>query len=178
MIPCGNAGRRICLGGALLALVLTGCPGQPGSASARVWTDQQAPDFTLEDLEGRTVSFAEARRDKVVLLKFGALWCGWCNRQADEFVRLQPHLNADETVLLEVSVKSDLPAEEVRARHESLGLKHTILRDPTGEVGHLYGVRYLPSLFIVDRRGVVVWSGGYTKADELADLLRKAAQTR
>ena len=148
----------------------------PGTAVSPDGHEHEIPsvDFKLNDLSGKAVDFAEARKGRVVLLKFGALWCGWCNKQAEEFVKLQQKLDPKKAIIFEVSVKTDLPAEKVLAKAQGQGLKHTIVRDGEGAVSSRFGIESLPSLFIISREGRVVWRGAYTTADKLESLLKKA----
>ena len=34
------------------------------------------------------------------------------------------------------------------------------LLDPTGQVGHLYGARTTPHMFVIDPKGVLIYAGG------------------
>jgi hypothetical protein len=39
------------------------------------------------------------------------------------------------------------------------GLKHPVLLDETGEVGHTYDARHTPHMYVVDDKGVLVYRG-------------------
>jgi hypothetical protein len=42
---------------------------------------------------------------------------------------------------------------------EAHGLTQHILADPSGEVGHLYGSKTTPHMFVIDATGTVVYAG-------------------
>jgi len=133
-----------------------------------------APDFTLKTLGGEEVTFSEARKGKVAILKFGALWCGWCQKQAEEFAKLQPKLDPEKTIIFEVSVSNDEPVEKVREHAKKKGLVHTIVRDENDKAASKYGVEFLPTLFVISPDGHVVWKGAYTEAEKLAKIVEQA----
>jgi cytochrome c biogenesis protein CcmG/thiol:disulfide interchange protein DsbE len=58
------------------------------------------------------------------------------------------------TVLAVNSTLQDDQANVARMRRD-LGLSFPILLDYEGTVGHRYGVRMLPTTFIIDRQGVI-----------------------
>ena len=41
-------------------------------------------DFTLKNLEGKELDTAKLRKGKVAVVKFGSIYCSWCNRMTPE----------------------------------------------------------------------------------------------
>jgi peroxiredoxin len=109
-----------------------------------------ADNFTLPLPGGGTFRLAE-QRGKVVFVNFWATWCPPCRDEMPAMERLYRRHRDDGLVMLAVSVDADpaLIAPFV-AEHE---LSFAIGLDPKMEVANSYGVRALPSTFIVDRDG-------------------------
>jgi peroxiredoxin len=113
-----------------------------------------APDFTLVTLEGRTVQLREFR-GKLVLLNFWATWCAPCLHEMPSMERLYQTFKATEFVLLAVSM--DRQGEGVaRPFVENLQLSFPVLLDTTSEVGRQYGVRGLPTSYIIGPEGLLI----------------------
>ena len=88
----------------------------------------------------------------MVLVDFWATWCGPCRMIAPRLSALQDKLGAQG--LSVVGVTTD-PAEKAATYTELSGIKYPSLSDPGSMVSRAYHVSGIPSLFVVDRRGVV-----------------------
>ncbi len=123
-----------------------------------------APDFTLTDLDGKSVSLSQFRGKAVVL--------EWFNPGCP-FVRASHTLGslkglaakhaADGVVWL--AVNSGGPGKQgngVDANRQGIsqfGLQHPVLIDESGSVGQLYGAERTPHMFVIDPQGVLVYRG-------------------
>src|SRR4029077_4076098 len=67
-------------------------------------------DFTVTDLNGRTISSADLR-GKVVLVNFWATWCPPCRAEIPNLIKLQDKYR-DQLVVLGIS-EDEVPPEEV-----------------------------------------------------------------
>ena len=56
--------------------------------------------------------------------------------------------------------------EENLAARQEFAMEHPLLFDPTGRVGRLYQARCTPHLFVIDAKGVLVYSGAIDNAQE------------
>ncbi len=109
-----------------------------------------AEDFTLPALDGGTFRLAE-QRGKIVLVNFWATWCPPCLEEMPAMERLwRKHKDAG-FVLVAVSVDADPQKVVPFARQHKLTFP--IAFDTTMSVSEKYGVRALPSSFIVGREG-------------------------
>jgi peroxiredoxin len=134
---------------------------------------QPAPDFTLQDLSGRPTTLSSYRGQKVVLIDFWALWCGPC-RMAMPSVQdmAEKYKNHGFEVL---SVNQGDPTDQVRAFIERKKYTFHVVLDTGQAVGNSYGVTAIPTVVIVDKKGVVRWlSVGYSENDDaLASMVDK-----
>jgi peroxiredoxin len=114
----------------------------------------ETPDFTLMALEGRPVQLREFR-GKLVLLNFWATWCAPCLHEMPSMERLYQTFKETEFALLAVSM--DRQGEEVAKPFvDNLKLTFPVLVDNTSEVARQYGVRGLPTTYLIDPDGLLI----------------------
>jgi peroxiredoxin len=109
-----------------------------------------AEDFTLPALGGGTFRLAE-QRGKIVLVNFWATWCPPCLEEMPAMERLWRKHKDTGFVLVAVSVDTD-PQKVVPFVTEHK-LTFPIAFDTRMAVADKYGVRALPSSFILGREG-------------------------
>jgi peroxiredoxin len=114
--------------------------------------DLQALEFSLKDLTGRQTSLS-AYEGKVVFLNFWATWCGPCRAEIPSMEQLYNELKDQGFTIL--AVNSQEPLEQVSAFVEEMGMSFPVLLDPAGRVGGLYGVRAIPTTYIIDPQGAI-----------------------
>ena len=122
-------------------------------ALMRVTPTGAAKDFTTPAPGGGTVSLAHYR-GRVVFLNFWATWCPPCLVEMPAMERLYGRLRDKGFVVLAISLDADEAA--VTPFLKEHGLTFPVGLDPKQRVGILYGVRALPSTFLLDRKGRVV----------------------
>ncbi len=148
---------------------------RPGTPSA-------APDFTLTTLGGQPTQLRDFR-GKLVLLNFWATWCAPCLHEMPSMERLYQTFKQTAFVLLAVSM--DRQGEDVaRPFVNTVQLTFPVLLDPASAVGRHYGVRGLPTTYLIDPEGHLIgaaigardWSRTEAKA-LIAGLLRQTMPT-
>ncbi len=123
----------------------------------------RAPDFSLADLEGNTITL-DQMRGKVVLLNFWGTWCGPCRKEIPDFINLMKKHNKDGLEIIGVTLTSG-PPENIKAFADKWGINYKLLTDIKGNetqtVTALYGqatgkrITGIPTTFIIDREGVI-----------------------
>ncbi len=129
--------------------------------AVRAWQQRGLPDETPPPLSGTTVQgqsvSLEQMRGEPVLLYFWASWCGVCRAMKGNVEAL-----VGEHRVLTVGTQSG-PHATLAAYLKEAGLKMPTLADPDGRLARAYGVRSLPTLFVLDRKGRIVFREvGYT----------------
>ena len=51
--------------------------------------------------------------------------------------------------------------EDIKQFTKSNGHKHPVLLDAAGQVGHMYGAKTTPHVFVIDRKGVLAYEGAF-----------------
>jgi len=131
---------------ALAAILTLALPAWAGVA------DIEAPAFTLQSADGRTVSLAQFKGD-VVMINFWASWCGPCRQEMPLLDDIYKQYKDMGFTLLGVNVEPD--AHDANAWLKKTPVSYPILYDPKSRVSQLYRVQAMPATVIVDRNGVV-----------------------
>jgi thiol-disulfide isomerase/thioredoxin len=110
-------------------------------------------DFTLKDLDGKSVPLS-SYKGKVVLLNFWATWCGPCKAEIPGFVELQAKYQ-DDLVIVGFSV--DDPADKAKAFAAEYKMNYPILlgegrEDVQDAYGPIWGI---PASFLISKDGKV-----------------------
>lgn len=111
-----------------------------------------APNFTLESMDGGSVSLADFEGD-VVLLNFWATWCGPCREEMPQLEAIYERYHDLGFTLLGVNVEEDSSGAS-RFLSET-PVSFPILFDPENEVSELYHVVAMPSTVIIGRDGTM-----------------------
>jgi peroxiredoxin len=131
----------------------TPAPDEPiGTPPVGTQVGNTAPDFTLVDLDGNTVTLSDLR-GQVVMLNFWAVWCGFCQF---EFPAIQAGYEAHRDqgfVVLAVDVQEE--RDVVQGFMEDMGATFTALLDTQAEVTLAYRIRGLPTSVFIDQDGVI-----------------------
>jgi peroxiredoxin len=150
------------------AAVLAGTPGTPAPAPV---AGAPAPDFTLSDASGESITLASLR-GQVVLINFWATWCGPCQLEMPAIQReFEARQGQGFTVL---AVDAGETGPDVVDFGGKFGLTFPLLLDPKVVVNDLYRIRGYPTSFFVDRAGVIaIQHVGVMTDTQLAGYLAK-----
>lgn len=124
-----------------------------------------APDFTLKDLDGRSVSLGDFR-GKPVFLNFWATWCPPCRKELPQLQEFHEQYG-EEIELLGINWGENVTT--VKEFLDRLGVRYRNVLDERGIVFTLYGLTGIPESFFIDPEGYIrgAWIGPIT-AEEIA----------
>lgn len=114
----------------------------------------------------------DALRGKVILLDFWASFCGPCRYMAPELSALSARYQAQGLAV--VGITTDAPDVAASTR-ESWGMRYGVVSDKNARTHQGYGITALPTIFIIDRRGVVravTVGAGRGEVDRLEALVK------
>ncbi|MCX5780626.1 MAG: redoxin domain-containing protein [Firmicutes bacterium] len=116
-----------------------------------------APLLELKDLQGQTVKLADYR-GQVVVLNFWASWCPPCNAEMADMDQIAAELGVDQFgTLLAVNMTDGTRETAAKARKyiEDNHFSMRVLLDPGSKVANAYGIRSIPTTYIIDQQGRV-----------------------
>ena len=110
----------------------------------------KAPDFTLRDAGGGTVSLS-GHRGNLVLLNFWATWCGPCREEMPSMEQLSRNFGSQGFTILAVNQKES--AAQVTKYMKTHGLNFSAPLDLDGRVNTAYRVYGIPVTYLIDGGG-------------------------
>ena len=120
---------------------------------------EQAPQFTLYDLFGNKTSLSDFKGD-VVVLHFGATWCGGCQMQAKAFEKLWQTYKTKEGVhFLGIDIGETQACVLDFVKHYKITFP--VLVDVNYKVRDEYGITRIPANVIIDQNGIIRAKGCY-----------------
>lgn len=152
-------------------IVFPGC--KPSQESAGLSPQKPAPVWTLKDLDGKDVSFAQFK-GKVVVIDFWATWCGPCKVEIPGYIELQKKYGKDGLAIIGISIDQNGPAQ-VKKFVEKNGMNYQVLMADDAIVAAFGDFTSIPTTFLINREGMIIHqkSGSWDHA-EYEVLVKKA----
>lgn len=119
-----------------------------------------APDFKLQTPDGKTIQFSDFAKGKYVVIDFWASWCPDCRKDMPEVIRMYNKWHKMGVEFLGVSFDTD--KQKWTDYIAQSGVPYTqvseMKRMNQSEVAKAYGVRWIPSLYLIGPDGKVLVS--------------------
>ena len=113
-------------------------------AFAPPWTNVTAP-------AGAPASLAQLK-GRVVVLDFWATWCGPCKLLAPRLSALKDRLGAQGLSVVGITTDDAEKAADFAAKHQ---MRYPTVIDGNADTSKSYGIGGLPTMIVIDKRGVV-----------------------
>ncbi|MCY3667311.1 MAG: TlpA disulfide reductase family protein [Gemmatimonadetes bacterium] len=138
--------------------------------TSKIKPGQPAPDFTLDDLQGQSVSLSDFK-GQAVFLDFWASWCGPCIEAVPHLEEIKQQTCDQKVVFLNISLD---PADDWHQAVDEHGLTGVHVHAPGGwqaAVAQLYQVRSIPSYFLVGPDGRM--DGRVSHVSDVSDVVSR-----
>ncbi|WP_430350570.1 TlpA family protein disulfide reductase [Thermoanaerobacterium thermosaccharolyticum] len=132
-----------------------------------------APDFSLKDINGNTMTLSKLRGKKVIL-NFWATTCPYCKIEMPELNKFYQNHKKD-VVLLAIDIGEE--KSTVENYLEGKGYGFTILLDSDAKTAINYKVQFIPMSFFIDEKGIIrSISNGAMTYDEIEEYYQTISQ--
>lgn len=126
---------------------------QPDDSDER----QQAPDFTVYDIDGNAVSLSDFIGKKPVVINFWASWCPPCKAELPDFQEVFDEYS-DEVEFMMVDM-IDPYQETIETAKDFItenGYTFNVYFDSDGDASYTYGIASIPCTAFIDKDGYIV----------------------
>lgn len=127
-----------------------------GHGLTQLPTPVAAPDFTLEDMDGKTYTLSSLRGN-VIMVNFWATWCPPCREEIPSMESVYQALKNDNFIVLAIN-QWETP-DHVFSYMGQLDVypNFPILFDRDSSVSVAFGVQGLPTTLLIDKQGRVIY---------------------
>ena len=110
-------------------------------------------EISLLDIHGKQVTLADFK-GKIVFLNFWTTWCPECRIEMPLMEKLHKRFKDRDFAVVAVNLRES--ATRVKNFFDEYKLTFTALLDSKGKIGPRFGVRAVPTTFILDKEGGII----------------------
>ena len=145
-------------------------PAEAPAAPVTAAVGSPAPDFTLTDTDGKTVTLSSFR-GKIVVLEWFNPDCPFVVNAHGEKGVLRSMASAwaaKNVAWLAINSsgegKQGHGLDRNKTARTGYAMSHPVLLDPAGSVGRSYGAKTTPHVFVIDAKGTLIYKGAVDNA--------------
>lgn len=114
----------------------------------------KAYDFSLQSVNGKTVSLSDFK-GKVVVLDFWATWCGPCRKGIPDLIDIQKQFK-NKVAVIGISLDQDNTKADLVPFIKKFGINYPVLYANMDVVMNYGNIQAIPTTFIIDQYGKIV----------------------
>lgn len=116
------------------------------------------PPFTAKDMDGKPHDLSSTvTGKKPVLLIFWASWCPNCKSEVPKVNELVKKYSSQGMEFIAINVGFNDSEKKARRFMDKTGMTYPVIFDGNGAIGYKYRVQGVPTIFIADKKGVIVY---------------------
>jgi peroxiredoxin len=145
----------------MAAELLTAIPAKP-----------KAPSFKLENMDGEIITL-DQYKGRPVIINFWATWCPPCREELPSMNRAWEKIKNEDIAMVAINVGED--EDTIFAFMGDYPINFDLLLDTTGEIIGQWPIKGLPTTFVLDAEGRLVYraiGGREWDAEDLLDNVR------
>jgi thiol-disulfide isomerase/thioredoxin len=118
---------------------------------------QDAPGFTAQLMNGEEFSLSNLR-GQYVLLEFWGSWCGPCRQENPLIVQLYQRYREEAFTVVSIGIETSADRWKRAIQYDGLEWDYHIgqFNNFKSEIAQLYGVRQLPTKYLIDPKGQII----------------------
>lgn len=139
---------------------------------SNIANDNISVDFKLLDMNGKTHTLADYKGNPVII-NFWATWCPPCREELPSMNRGWKKIKAEGIAMLAINVGED--EDTIFEFNGDYPIDFTVLLDKTGEVINQWPIKGLPTTFVLDSNGQLIYraiGGRAWDDDKILNLVR------
>ena len=133
-----------------------------------------AVDFDAVDITGKDLKLSEFK-GKIVILDFWATWCPPCLKEIPNLKKIYSKYKDDDFEIISIALERKPKEHALKfVSDNDMDWVHIIDKDKGKEIATEYKIRYIPTMYIINKKGEIVESGlrGEKLAEKIGELLK------
>lgn len=113
-----------------------------------------APNFTLQDTQGHTVSLSQLR-GKLVYVNFWASWCPPCQEETPDLVKMYAEYGK-RIAFIGINLTGSDKVANALGFIQYFHIAYPVLLDSKDTAAKMYNILAIPTSFFINRQGIIV----------------------
>jgi len=133
-----------------------------------------AIDFEAVDINGKSIKLTEFK-GKIVILDFWATWCPPCIKEIPNLKKIYSKYKDEDFEIISIALERKPKEHALKfVSDKKMDWVHIIDKDKGREIATEYKIRYIPTMYVINKKGEIIESGirGEKLGEKIAELLK------